>query len=490
MMKECAAKEYGDCTAWGVEETDVLFRYRDKYGGTMPDEIVKVCMCAAHRTVLEKIHEGQPLAMRGDEVDWAIHDDLLSPFCHKHSTYTYLKMLTNDKEGSADPNYKYCVVNGRDIEKFRQLMAASDPDIGYISEVAIFLIQHSLAVCDFDVVEMKVVTNEYDINILKNLPTYYSPASNCIIHREQGYVTYEYRVEPNPTLETEYTIETFFPCVNKYFAQKWEDHFKGCFEECLEFMDNIDHTLVDIEKLRENSPYSQEALLGLVRRLTDALCVNDREYIAEMKEAGEITEEVLWVTYVLANHELYWSDIPGRNLRKNIPLIKLFIAAGLHDRLLLLAVSGERERCLDRHRRTHHDILHENVNVVRYLVPKYFQPRTVIALRRSLGVTYKSAYEYYMGFSNAMFNCNPQHEEEPFEKNPEILFHLLKHMVEENTAFLEKTGFIEAKCHTERRLEYEALTKKIKEENEKWGYDTYAEKEELEWKKALENEGE
>ena len=182
-MKECAAKEYGDCTAWGVEETDVLFRYRDKYGGTMPDEIVKVCMCAAHRNVLEKIHEGQPLAMRGEEVDWAIHDDLLSPFCHKHSTYTYLKMLTTDKEGSADPNYKYCVVNSRDIEKFRQLMAASDPDIGYISEVAIFLIQHSLAVCDFDVVEMKVVTNEYDINILKNLPTYYSPASNCIIHR-------------------------------------------------------------------------------------------------------------------------------------------------------------------------------------------------------------------------------------------------------------------------------------------------------------------
>jgi hypothetical protein len=44
--------------------------------------------------------------------------------------------------------------------------------------------------------------------------------------------------------------------------------------------------------------------------------------------------------------------------------------------------------------------------------------------------------------------------------------------------------------HTERRLEYEALTKKIKEENEKWGYDTYAVKEELEWKKALENEGE
>ena len=118
--QQCQAHEYGDCYL-RTEEYDVTFKYRDGKGRHHADEIVKVCMCAAHRNVLEKIHEGQPLAMRGEEVDWAIHDDLLSPFCHKHSTYTYLKMLTNDKEGSADPNYKYCVVNGRDIEKFRYL---------------------------------------------------------------------------------------------------------------------------------------------------------------------------------------------------------------------------------------------------------------------------------------------------------------------------------------------------------------------------------
>jgi len=385
------------------------------------------------------------------------------------------------------------MVHSRAIEKFRALMCASDPDIDYISEEAIFLVCHKRVGCggDYGVVEMKYVTGEYEMDVLKNLPTYYEPVQISTIHTGPGWYSVEPRIEPNPTMETEYTMEATPQCVQKHFAQKWEDQFRAGFEECLGFMDNIDHTLVDIQKLRETSPRSEEELLALVRRLTDALCVNDRECIAEMKESGEITEEVLWVTYALANHELYWSDIPGRNLRKNIPLIKLFIEAGIHGKLLLLAVSGERERCLTRKQRTHHDILHENEYVVRYLVPKYFRPRMVFALRRSRGVTYKSAYNYYKEFSNALYNCNPfSRDEEPFKKNEHILLHLLKYIVEENNAFLEKTGFEERLCHKEHRLEYEALSEKIKAETEKWGSLKYIEKDELEWKTALEKEGE
>ena len=488
---ECAGKEYGDCTSWGKEEVDVLFLYRDKYGTHLPDETVKVCMCSAHRNVLEKIQKEKPFRMRGERAEWAIHESLFAPFSYKNTMYTYVKIPVPSKDGSGEQHYNYCVVNGRDIEKFRRLMFASDPEIGFITEEAIFLMHFNGALLDFEVAEMKYVTSEYDIHVLKNLPTYYAPVPEYNVVKKNGYVTMEPRGELNPTLETEYTIETFFPCVNKYFAQKWEEYFQAGFKECHSFMENIDHTLVDIEKLREMSRHSPEELLALVRKLTDALCVNDRVCIAEMKERGEITEEVLWMTYALANHELYWSDIPGRNLRKNIPLIKLFIEAGLHDRLLLLAVSGERERCLDRHQRTHHDILHENEYVVRYLVPKYFQPRAVIALRRGRGVTYKSAYKYYKGFSNALYNCNPSHDEAPFEKNQDILLHLLKCIVEENNAFLEKTGYEEAVVHKEHRLEYEALSEKITAENEKWWWSLkYIEKDELEWKTALENEGE
>jgi len=448
-------------------------------------------MCEAHRSVLEKYHEGRPLEMRGEKVDWALHDDLFTPFSSKNKTYTYVKMIMKYKEGTYEEECKYALVNGRDIKKFREIMSASDPKISYISEEGIFLTHYNVGKAEEEVIEMKLVTGEYDIHVLQNLPTYYKPALDYITVAGQGWISCPPRIEENPTLETEYTIESALPCVQKYFAQKWEDQFRSDFEECLGFMDNIDHTLVEIEKMRETSPHSEEALLALVRRLTDALCVNDRECIAKMKQAGEITEEVLWVTYILANHELFWSRIPGRNLRKNIPLIKLFIEAGIHDRLLLLAVSGERERCLSRKVRTHHDILHENEYVVRYLVPKYFQSRSLIQLRTGRGVTLKSAYKYYTEFSNDMYNCNPfSREEEPFEKNKDILLYLLKCIVEENTAFLEKTGFEEVLIHKERKMEYEALSAKRKEEKEMWGSVKYYEKEEREWKTALENEGE
>ena len=419
--------------------------------------------------------------MRGEEVGWALHEDLFAPFSTHNKTYTYVKIHMKRQE---TPEYNFCLINGRDIEKFRELMSAADPDIVYISEEGIFLTHVNVGV-----IEMKPVTGDYDIDVLKNLPTYYKPALEYTIVEGQAWFG-QLRVEENPTMGTEYTIESALPCVHDHFAQKWEDQFRANFKECLAFMDNIDRVLVDITKLRETSPHSEEALLALVRRLTDALCMNDRECIAEMEEAYEITEEVLWVTYVLANHELYWSHIPDRNLRKNIPLIKLFINAGIHDRLLLLAVSGERERCLTRKQRTYHDILHENEYVVRYLVPKYFQPRMVFALRMGMGVTYKSAYKYYNEFSTDMYNCNPQHNEEPFEKNQDILLHMLKCIVEENTTFLKKTGYEEGPIHKERRLEYDTLLAKMKEKNEKWGRYKYLEKEELEWKKALENEGE
>lgn len=491
----CEAKAYGDCTSCGKKEVDVLFIYRDKYGNNKPDKIVKVCMCEGHHSVLEKLHGEGMMEMRGEEVDWALHDDLFIPFSSKNNTYTYVKIHMKRQSDSDDPECKFCLVNGRDIEKFRQFKSASDPEIECIAEEGIFLIHFNMMKDVEEVIEMKPVTGEREIDALKNLSTYYNPVSEMIAttmtEPGSGLFTYERRIEEKPTMETEYTIESALPCVQKYFAQKLEDNFRANFKECLVFMRNIDDTLVDIENLRETSSHSEEELLTLVRYLTNALCVNDRKYIAEMKESGKITEEVLWLTYVMANHELYWSTIPGRNLRKNIALINLFIETNIHDRLLLVAISGERERCLDIHQRTHHDILHENVYVVRFLVPTYFQPRTVFELKKGLDVTYNSAYKYYTEFSNELFNCNPTFYEEPFEKNKYILLHLLKCIMEEITFYLKKSAYEEEPIEKTYRLDYERLLIKMKEENENenWDYAKYLEKEELEWKKELEKEG-
>ena len=183
---ECAGKEYGDCTSWGVKEVVVLFLYRDKYGTHLPDETVKVCMCSAHCNVLKKIHEGKPLTMRGERAEWAIHESLFAPFSHKNATFTYVKITVPSKDGSGEQHYNYCVVNGRNIEKFRRLMFENDPEIGYISEVAIFLMHFNGALLEFEVAEMKYVTSEYDIDVLKNLPTYYAPVSDYILVKKNG----------------------------------------------------------------------------------------------------------------------------------------------------------------------------------------------------------------------------------------------------------------------------------------------------------------
>lgn len=458
----CAAKEYGDCTTWGEKEVEVNFIYRDKYGGNKPDEKVKVCICEAHRNVLNKLHDGQ-LEMRGEQADEALHDDLFQPFAdkeNKENTYTVVKIISASEE-TEDTIH---LVNGRDIEKFRKYMSAANPDIKYIAEAGIFLVNHKDYNLESEVIEMKPVTGERKLHELTNLTTYYKPVSEMIRITGPGWLSVEPRVEKNPTMETEYTIESSLSCVHKYFTQKLAEYLRTNFEECLEFMDNIDGGVLDIKNLRETSPHSDDALHEIVLRLTDALCVDDIAAIAEMKKSGEITEEVLWVTYVLANHELFWSHLSGRNLRKNIPLINLFIDADLHGRLLLLAMSGERERWLDIHHRTSHDILHENVEVVDYLVPSYFKPGSMIIVRAAEDFQdepvykYVAVYEYYTNFSTAMYNINPSYrEEKPFEKNPEIHLLLLKSILYcyPELAEADKIKY---------RLEYDALLAKIKKE--------------------------
>jgi hypothetical protein len=458
----CAAKEYGDCTTWGEKEVEVLFIYRDKYGGNKPDEKVKVCICEAHRNVLNKLHDGQ-LEMRGEQADEALHDDLFQPFAdkeNKENTYTVVKIIS----ASEETEDTFHLLNGRDIEKFRKYMSAANPDIRYIAEEAIFLVNHKDYNCESEVIEMKPLTGERELHGLSNLTTYYKPVSEMIRITGPGWLSVESRVEVNPTMATEYTIESSLSCVHKYFTQKLADYLRTNFEECLEFMENIDGGVLDIKKLRETSPHSDEALHQIVRRLTDALCVDDLVLIAEMKKSGEITEEVLWVTYVLANHELFWSHLPGRNLRKNIPLINLFIDTDLHERLLLLAMSGERERWLDKHQRTHHNILHDNVEVVDYLVPSYFKPGSMIIVKAAEDFQdepvykYVSVCEYYTNFSTAMYNINPFcGKEEPFEKNPEIHLLLLKSILYcyPELAEADKIKY---------RLDYDTLSAKIKKQ--------------------------
>ena len=153
-----------------------------------------------------------------------------------------------------------------------------------------------------------------------------------------------------------------------------------------------------------------------------------------MKKNGEITPEVLVITYILLNHELYWSrnEIINNKLRKHTCLIELFIEQGLEKELLCLAISGERLRDLSYHIRDHHDILHENISVVKYLVPRYILPSKPIYNTHDNFELLPIEYWYY--FSNSTMSISPPFETDTFEKNKDILLYLEKSLEKVNKA--------------------------------------------------------
>ena len=159
--------------------------------------------------------------------------------------------------------------------------------------------------------------------------------------------------------------------------------------------------------------------------------------IKEMKKNGEITPEVLLITYILLNHELYWSrnEIINDKLRKHTCLIELFIEQGLEKELLCLAISGERVRDLSYHIRDHHDILHENISVVKYLVPRYILPINPIYYTADNFELLPIEYWYY--FSNSTMSISPPFETDTFEKNKDILLYLEKSLEKVNKAALK-----------------------------------------------------
>ena len=530
-MQECKAKEYGDCTSWGIKEVDVLFLYRDNSGNKIPDETVKVCMCEAHRNVLEKHNEGRPLEMRGEKMEWALHDDLFYIFQNKKNTYTCVKVEMKSSNEFGGIFY----FKGRDIEMFRAYIHKTNPDIKYIREEGIFIISLALKkgekeVFEEQVIEMKPIKYENDMYILSSNLVYYAEA--------------EYSADAQVDASgLEYTIEPARECVQTYFAQKLEDYNREQFDDCLYFMNNeINRGLIDTETLRENSEYSKDELYSLVRRLTIGLQgdpVSPQLTSGGLGDCplhtsgglgdcplhtsvglgdcplltggglgacplhtsgglgncplltggglGACPQEVLWITYIMANHKHFRSNIPGRDLRQNIPLINMFIKAGLHGRLLLLAISGERERTLDIHRYSHDNILCENIYVVRYLVPRYFNASSLIELNKIPGFEPVTPYSYYNDFSNLMFNCNPGVNEEPFEKNKEILLYLLKCLVETLCLHGANSGY--EKTEKKYRLKYESLLAEINTEKEMYDpeYLKKMEKKEAKWLKALEN---
>lgn len=441
--KGCVAKEYSPCYGY-TKDVDVIFKYRNKKGSQVPDEVVKVCLCGTHSRVLDEIHQGNPLTMRGEAELYALHDDLFQPFANTSRMYTLMKVyscIDGIKE------VQFYLINGRDTNTFCEMInkkKTSNTDWINAREKGYFLTCLHLTSGEENqfiqaVVEVADLHGELVLEALaKGLTTFYQPKPEGEIQKiSDAAQTWVPRIEENPTIETEYTCEPIPEFIKAHFSKKQQTEKYGEFEECCAFIEyEVDKNIVDWNKIRDQSHYAERGLFNMVTKLTNALLSEDIEngdiIITKLLDEVEISSDVLFVTYIMANHELYSSSDQKKNLYKNTKLIDLFILFGLEKDLLALAIAGERLRWLSIKHRDHHDILEPNEFVVEYLVPKYVKGEDIIYMSEHDKLTPIEYWHYYDnttcyiggGFSSG------RDTSEVFEKNTTIRDYLLKHSPE------------------------------------------------------------
>ena len=415
MAEQCEAKEYGDCYRH-TELVDVIFKYRGKSGYQRPDEIVKVCMCIGHHKILKKIHqtteEKQFLEMRGETHELAMHDDLFQHFSNKSRMYTLIHAELYE-QGTENTDHVFYLFQGRDVIKMCEVIYSwetSLPNIKYAGTFEEGFFQTTFQFAGESnqyqevVIEHKKIFGKLPLDALASIKKMFSIDSDG-----------EIRTVDIPS------------CINGFFQTKLDlETFKN-FEECVEFIEGeIDKNIISWEDLRENSAHTLREVFDKSQQFTKALKNNDVLVPSKMFELGDLTPEVLWVTYITINHYLF-SDDTLKELKKNTILIDWMISHNLQKSLLALAISGERERYLMVKRRAHYNILYENEFVVDYLVPRHISGETKIYINAD-EKKQLTPLEYWHYFNNYLTHIsNGNFNNEPFEKNEKIRMHLENH---------------------------------------------------------------
>jgi len=315
---KCVAETYGDCTSYGKkEEIEINFLYRDKYGNHKPDTKVNVCFCEAHLAVLKKMH-GNTINMRGETVEWALHDDLLYSFDSKNRFMTLVKVTkeeeseskeedfedSEDSEDSEDIIEKYCLFKGRGTNSFKEFMFKNDRKISRITEEAYFLWDYNVEKDCQEVIEMRDVTSEIEILSIKNLSEYYEKVPDKLVpyNNNADVLTLQ-------SVELEYVKKPLCEYITNYFTEKLNNFHRESFNNSIDFIiDKIDHNIIDWNNLRKISNHSEDEVLFLVRQLFDSLVNNDNDVIENMKQLGQITEIISFKYSRTRFAKKYYSD--------------------------------------------------------------------------------------------------------------------------------------------------------------------------------------
>jgi hypothetical protein len=430
-QNQCEARKFGDCYLC-VIEYDIIFKYRDdSTGRRQPDELVKVSMCQTHYNWLSNINQGKPLSMQGQEPADALHDDLFAPLADKAKMFTLMKVEFLEKTEE-----HHHLFSGRNVDDMRTIIKTFYP-----SEVNVMIYEEGFFQtashcnedtndCDEVVIEVNHITSELGLEALANGIAYMNVMTpRC---KRVDVSPHAFAVVSRAETEPIYVKEPFPELFKRFFKSKQVKETYTDFTECVQFIeDHIDYSIIDWTKMREKSPHTEQGLFDTVQLLTKALEGEDSSIIAKMRDDALITPDVLWITYIRANHRLFASKDPKKDLTKSKKLVDLFVFYGLEKDLLTLAICGERERELFNKRRAHYNILHENEFVVEYLVPQYVSHDQILYTpEESIGLEKSTPLEIWHKYDNTTNHFGGGYcfwggdNIETFEKNERIRSYL------------------------------------------------------------------
>lgn len=417
----CDAIHYSNC-AGVIRQKEVKFIYcGDATMNNPSDETIQVALCTFHCEWLEKYNQtsaDKPLKMRGEELKHALQHVLFKPFKEATSLFTLVKIqVLNDKW---EYKAKYFLLGGQDIERFKELLFETYVSTKGYSVEGMFQICHDTIdgeSCE-RVIEIKDVSSELAIEaIATTLNTVYTP-----IHQE--LLVSEKEIKAIGTTTCIY--ESIPASVRAFYIKKKDEHAFKKFENCISFMSTELGNIFNFELIHEQNCLTLYGLFKETQTLTTILLIeNEEEAVKRLKEHRNITNDMLLVAYVSANHQLYWSEDSDskKALQTSSRLVELFIEHNLHEKLLLLAISGERLRTHGVQSCDRHNILKENEFVVKYLVPKHIKGKHQLQYKQK----HINALEYWDEFSNKMSPLSPCVITEYFEKNENIRIYLEEH---------------------------------------------------------------
>ena len=459
----CVASEYfpKECSGhYTAKERDIMFKYRDHRGNRFDDTVEQVSLCSFHYEWLKTM---ETLEMRDERPEDAVGNDLLGNF--KYSNIYRVWSRRSKKFPSGEGTMYLLQGDYQDSVPLK-----GDENIWELKGVFCY--------DDVDTKKMFEIVPITEVNVMEWLTTqkivysYPSEVRRVWVSKETGVEVEEDEVsmvnggcfctrientQEYTNVARDFEMGICPAEIKEFFWKKKENVEFHEFQDCLDFINDemYHYPLINWSVIYENCGLSDKEIFKKVHLLKEALVVGNHETINSMKRKlySDIRPNdntqfhvIMWAVYVATNHQLYLSNSFG-----TIPdfyedekgyklfftnLVDLFVHEGLVTPLLCLAISGERQRDVCHKQRDYHNVVNENVEVVKLIVPQFVDANSTTVYeyedeygdvsddgeKKRIGLT---AWGYWNWYDNQLFNirafgnCGGSMYE-TFEKNKEI----------------------------------------------------------------------